>query len=75
MTAATTATLLTETDVVRFTGESISTADWLAHLWEYWNQFPVKVEALRKVKWDVRLTRLILDIADVRSRRGSTARA
>lgn len=38
--------------LARFTGRSISTADWFQHLNEYWSAFPEQKEALDKVDWD-----------------------
>ncbi|KAK4054352.1 Leucyl aminopeptidase yscIV [Microbotryomycetes sp. JL221] len=34
--------------IVRFTGLAITTDDWLAHFWEYWNQYPDKAKAIKE---------------------------
>lgn len=38
--------------VARFSGLSITTADWLSHFWLYWNAFPQKAELYKQVNWD-----------------------
>lgn len=40
--------------VERFQGQAITTDDWLAHFWQYWNKQGTEAQllALNKVEWD-----------------------
>ncbi|KAK4054137.1 Leucyl aminopeptidase yscIV [Microbotryomycetes sp. JL201] len=39
--------------IERFSGLSITSEDWLAHFWQYWNQFPEQASAIKqKVDFD-----------------------